>query len=263
MDKNKSSYITFVVLFCVIIAGFGGFYLGKEFIKSNKETIKNNTNNEKEIDKINVEDYKQYTLEVLYNFTQSKNKDLNNYLTNLSNSQKLYAAGLLYFENEDTKFKSQKFSDLKENLVKIYGSDLNVLPNDYYMLPTDEEPLFKYNKETDEFVYNENTPGTDVITEFASGYIFNHKLDKKEENDGIITITYYGLFAFQDEIGPTTVTNFKNVSRLINYDSEFDNIKDEDYFANAFKEYKDEFFKFIYTYKKVNNSYVLVDFKQA
>ena len=54
MDKNKSSYITFVVLFCVIIAGFGGFYLGKEFIKSNKETIKNNTNNHKFINnKIN------------------------------------------------------------------------------------------------------------------------------------------------------------------------------------------------------------------
>ena len=267
MDKNKSLYVTLVVVFCVILSGVSGFFLGTNFVKDNNTPIKNNetkeNNEEKEPTNINIEDYKQYTLQILYNFIQSKNNDLNNYLTNLNNNQKLYAAGLLYFENEDEKFKNQKFEDLKENLVNIYGTDLNVLPNDYYMLPTDEEPLFKYNKDTDEYIYNENTPGTDIITDLSNGYIYNYKLESTEEKDNILTITYYGLYALQDEIGPTTVTNANNISRLINYESEFDGMSDEEYFKQAFLNNKDDFFKFTYSYKKVDNKYILIDFKQA
>ena len=267
MEKNKSLYVTLVVVFCVILSGLSVFFLGTNFVNNHKTPIKNNenknNNEENKPTKINVEDYKQYTFEILYNFIQSKNGDLNNYLTNLNNNQKLYAAGLLYFENEDEKFKNQKFEDLKENLVNIYGTDLNVLPNDYYILPTDEEPLFKYNKETDEYIYNENTPGTDIITDLSNGYIYNYKLESTEEKDNILTITYYGLYALQDEIGPTTVTNANNISRLINYDSEFDKMSDEEYFKQAFANNKDDFFKFTYSYKKVDNKYILIDFKQA
>ena len=131
------------------------------------------------------------------------------------------------------------------------------------MLPTDEEPLFKYNKETDEYIYNENTPGTDIITDLSNGYIYNYKLESTEEKDNILTITYYGLYALQDEIGPTTVTNANNISRLINYDSEFDKMSDEEYFKQAFANNKDDFFKFTYSYKKVDTKYILIDFKQA
>lgn len=267
MEKNKSLYVTLVVVFCVILSGLSGFFLGTNFVNNHKTPIKNNenknNNEENKQTKINVEDYKQYTFGILYNFIQSKNSDLNNYLTNLNNNQKLYAAGLLYFENEDEKFKNQKFEDLKENLVNIYGTDLNVLPNDYYMLPNDEEPLFKYNKDTNEYVYNENTIGTDVLTDFQNAYVYNFKLASEEKIDDNYVITYYGLFAFQNEIGPTSATNLTNISRLLNYDSDYDGLSDKEYLENAFKNNKDDFFKLIYTYKLVDNKLILVDFKQA
>lgn len=38
---------------------------------------------------------------------------------------------------------------------------------------------------------------------------------------------------------------------------------DEEYLEKAFSNNKDDFFKFSYIYKKINDKYVLVDFKQA
>ena len=149
------------------------------------------------------------------------------------------------------------------NLVKTFGSDLGVLPEDYYAFVENEEPLYKYDKETDEYIYNEESPGTDAITDLDSGYIYNYILDKKESKEDLIILTYYGLYAYQDEIGPTTITNQKNIERLLNYEETFDGISDQEYLQNAFKKNKEDFLKWSYTFKKVNDNYVLVDFKQA
>lgn len=37
MDKNKSLFYTLMVIFCILIAGIGGFMLGKSV--ANKEVI--------------------------------------------------------------------------------------------------------------------------------------------------------------------------------------------------------------------------------
>ena len=150
-----------------------------------------------------------------------------------------------------------------KNLIKTFGSDLGVLPEDYYAFVENEEPLYKYDKETDEYIYNEEAPGTDAITDLDSGYIYNYILDKKESKEDLIILTYYGLYAYQDEIGPTTITNQKNIERLLNYEETFDGISDQEYLQNAFKKNKEDFLKWSYTFKKVNDNYVLVDFKQA
>ena len=140
---------------------------------------------------------------------------------------------------------------------------MGVLPEDYYAFVENEEPLYKYDKETDEYIYNEESPGTDAITDLDSGYIYNYILDKKESKEDLIILTYYGLYAYQDEIGPTTITNQKNIERLLNYEETFDGISDQEYLQNAFKKNKEDFLKWSYTFKKVNDNYVLVDFKQA
>ena len=91
----------------------------------------------------------------------------------------------------------------------------------------------------------------------------NYKLkDKNIENDELV-ITYYGLYAYQDEIGPTTLSNDKNIERILNYEEESNGMTDEEYLEKAFSNNKDDFFKFSYIYKKINDKYVLVDFKQA
>ena len=99
---------------------------------------------------------------------------------------------------------------------------MGVLPEDYYAFVENEEPLYKYDKETDEYIYNEESPGTDAITDLDSGYIYNYILDKKESKEDLIILTYYGLYAYQDEIGPTTITNQKNIERLLNYEETFE-----------------------------------------
>ena len=99
--------------------------------------------------------------------------------------------------------------------------------------------------------------------DFDPGYIYNYKLkDKNIENDELV-ITYYGLYAYQDEIGPTTLSNDKNIERILNYEEESNGMTDEEYLEKAFSNNKDDFFKFSYIYKIINDKYVLVDFKQA
>lgn len=257
MDKNKSLYINLVVIFCIVLAGAGGFFLGLHF---SKENIVNSTK-ENQINPIDVESYNIYTLSILYNYTKSDYENLENYLKNLTNSEKLYIAGL--FDSSENEKNNKRFENLKKNLINLFGNDLGVLPEDYYAFAENEEPLYKYNKETDEYVYNEAAPGTDAITDLDSGFIYNYKLDKKETQNDTITITYYGLYAYQDEIGPTTITNQKNIERLLDYEETFDGIKDQDYLQQAFDKNKEDFIKWSYTLKKVSNKYVLVDFKQA
>lgn len=36
MDKNKSMFFTLMVVFCVALAGIGGFFLGMKFRENNK-----------------------------------------------------------------------------------------------------------------------------------------------------------------------------------------------------------------------------------
>ena len=264
MEKNKLNYITYLVIFCVILSFVGCFFLGTYFGEKETVTKTEEKNPDEEIFKsAKIEEYSIYTLTALYNFTQSSQRDFNEYLTNLSNSQKLYVAGLVNYLDEDNKYNNKSFDTLKENLISVFGSDLGVQPEDYYMMTTDEEPLFKYNKDTNEYVYNENTIGTDVLTDFQNAYVYNFKLASEEKIDDNYVITYYGLFAFQNEIGPTSATNLTNISRLLNYDSDYDGLSDKEYFENAFKNNKDDFFKLIYTYKLVDNKLILVDFKQA
>ena len=119
MDKNKSLYISLVVLFCVVITGISAFFLGLQFSKQKLVDI--TTNNESKI--TNVESYNIPTLSILYNYLRSDYNNLEEYLKNLTNSEKLYVAGL--FDSSD-EANNNKFSLLKENLIKIYFKNLFV-----------------------------------------------------------------------------------------------------------------------------------------
>ena len=35
-DKNKSFYLTLVVVFCVVLSGLGGYFIGTHFGENNK-----------------------------------------------------------------------------------------------------------------------------------------------------------------------------------------------------------------------------------
>ena len=64
MDKNKSLYISLVVLFCVVITGISAFFLGLQFSKQKLVDI--TMKNESKI--INVDSYNIPTLSILYNY---------------------------------------------------------------------------------------------------------------------------------------------------------------------------------------------------
>ena len=161
MEKNKSFYMTLVVLVCSLFAFLGAFYLGTYF-SVGKEVIKENNGFNtkggiKEV--INIPDYNYYMSTLLYNYLNN-NKDklnFNDYINKgITNNQKLYVAGI---------FGTSKFNDLEENLNKIFGSTLNLKPDDYYSWPSDEQPVYKYNKETNMYDYNDDVIGTDVLTD--------------------------------------------------------------------------------------------------
>lgn len=83
MDKNKSLYISLVVLFCVVITGISAFFLGLQFSK--QKLVDNSTKNESKI--TNVESYNIPTLSILYNYLKSDYNNLEEYLKKLTNSE--------------------------------------------------------------------------------------------------------------------------------------------------------------------------------
>lgn len=83
MDKNKSLYISLVVLFCVVITGISAFFLGLQFSKQKLVDI--TTKNGSKI--TNVESYNIPTLSILYNYLKSDYNNLEDYLKNLTNSE--------------------------------------------------------------------------------------------------------------------------------------------------------------------------------
>lgn len=99
MDKNKSFYFTLVVIFCVILSGFGGYFIGTHF--SEKETVKNEVKKDEEKKNENLEVLKDKVIDTLtsitlYNYIKSESESLTSYLNSLSDSQKLCLAGLSF-----------------------------------------------------------------------------------------------------------------------------------------------------------------------
>ena len=48
MDKNKSFYLTLVVVFCVVLSGLGGYFIGTHFGEKDKVVENNNVNENNE-----------------------------------------------------------------------------------------------------------------------------------------------------------------------------------------------------------------------
>ena len=261
MNKHQSLFMTVVVIFCIVLAGGGCFYLGTKMTDKKLETVntdekndesKNNTNeNSKEFA---VVEYPSAVNNILYNYLKSDGKSFVDYLNNLSNNYKLYLAGIL--DNRD-------FSSLKQNLVQFFGSDLDIKGEDFYDIKSDAEPLFRYDENTKSFIYNDNAPAGCIGVDLDSTEVYNYQLDTIDYKDDSVVLTYYGLYAMPGDVGPTTVTNNKNIKRVLNYDQETDNLTDAAYLSDAFTKNKNDFFKFTYTYKLIDEKYVLVDFQQA
>lgn len=246
MDKNKTLFITLVVIFCVILAGGACFSLGTKMNKSSCEIEKEDKISEKE------EDIKEFSIPekdsdlntVLYNYINSNNKNLEEYLKNMSNGHKVFLGGV------------GTLTEIKQNLIKLFGSDLNVVGEDFN---TSSGLHYKYDSNTESFSLV-NEFGTDV-NELGSVAVYNYKLDSLKQTKENVVLTYYGLYLDSSALGNDLLTNNKNINRY-SHDFEEDGISDEIYFENIFHKNKNNFFKFVYTYKLVDGKYVLVDFKQ-
>lgn len=264
MNRGKSILGILIVILLVVLTCGGSYYLGTKMnnTKNNNEKIvESEDNKEKTETEFEVPEYPDAINNILYNYLKSNSKSFDNFLNNLSNYHKLYLAGIIGYDN-DSNLNNKNLDDLKKNLVKYFGSDLNIKGEDFYTGVSDEIPLFKYDESKEKFVYNEEVPGGCLSIDIDSTEIYNFKLDTITTENGSVILAYYGLYAMPDEIAPTTVTNNKNIERVLNYDQEEDGISDEIYLSNLFNKNKNDFFKFVYTYKLVNGKYVLVDFKQ-
>ena len=251
MDKNKSFYLTLVVIFCVVLAGLGGFIIGTHF--GNKcetekivDTKKDNKKEEESEDDAPVAELTENVKRALYDYIKNGNGDFSNYFNNLTNSQKLYIAGIS---------DGASLSDLKNNLIKYFGSDLGLLGEDYNVNNTLQAT---YDSSSDKYTWSGDS---DLLFDFENNGIYNYRLESTETKGDELIITYYGLFSSSDSVGPMLLTNDNNIRRYLGVEELGEDITDEEYLENAFNNNKDDFFKFSYFYKSVNDKYVLVDFK--
>lgn len=262
MNRGKSILGILIVILLVVLTCGGSYYLGTKMNNTkstNEKIVESEENKEKTETEFEVPEYPDAINNILYNYLKSNSKSFDNFLNDLSNYHKLYLAGIIGYDN-DSNLNNKNLDDLKKNLVKYFGSDLNIKGEDFGV--GDEIPLFKYDENKEKFVYNEEVPGGCLVIDIDTTEVYNFKLDTIKNKDDSVILTYYGLYAMPSDIGPTTVTNNKNIERVLNYDQEEDGISDEYYLNKAFKKNKNDFFKFVYTYKLINGKYVLVDFKQ-
>ena len=262
MNRGKSILGILIVILLVVLTCGGSYYLGTKMNNTkstNEKIVESEDNKEKTETEFEVPEYPDAINNILYNYLKSNSKSFDNFLNDLSNYHKLYLAGIIGYDN-DSNLNNKNLDDLKKNLVKYFGSDLNIKGEDFGV--GDEIPLFKYDENKEKFVYNEEVPGGCLVIDIDTTEVYNFKLDTIKNKDDSVILTYYGLYAMPSDIGPTTVTNNKNIERVLNYDQEEDGISDEYYLNKAFKKNKNDFFKFVYTYKLINGKYVLVDFKQ-
>lgn len=251
MNKNKSFYLTLVVIFCVVLAGFGGFIIGTYFGSKCESTKIVDTKNETKKEEVNDDDAPVAELtenvkRALYSYIKNGEGNFSKYFNNLTNSQKLYIAGI-----ED----GASLSELKNNLIKYFGSNLNLLGENYYANNTLQAT---YDSSKDKYTWSGDA---DLLFDFENSGIYDYRLESTEIKGDELIITYYGLFSNSDGVGPMLVTNDNNIRRYLGVEELDENITDEEYLENAFNNNKDDFFIFTYIYKSVNDKYVLVDFK--
>ena len=259
MEKGKELYFTLIVLFCAVLMGIGGFYLGTEFTDDktveNTGKVENKLNSsdllkeENNLDVLKQKEVSSYIKGGLYSYIKSNKSDLINYFTSMNNSNKLYMAGIL---NE------QNYSTLENNLMAVFGNNLGLEKKDYYILETDEEPLYKYDSTTSKYVYNENVLGSDLLSELDQKKVYNYKLkDVKKDGENYIA-SYYGLYEYAGSVGPSTLSNEENIEIVVE-----DEKASQSELDAKFNENEKDFFVFEYIYTLKDDSFYLTGFKQA
>ncbi len=246
MNRGKSILGVLIVILLVVLTCGGSYYLGTKMNKSSCEIEKEDKISEKE------EDIKEFFIPeknwdlntVLYNYINSNSKNFEKYIKNMPNSHKVLLGG------------AGTLTEIKQNLIKLFGSDLNVVGEDFN---TSGGLHYKYDSSTESFSLVDEF-GNDS-NELGSVSVYNYKLDSLKQTKDNVVLTYYGLYLDSSALGNDLLTNNKNIKRY-SHDFEEDGISDEIYFENIFHKNKNNFFKFVYTYKLANGKYVLVDFKQ-
>lgn len=264
MDKKKSLYFTLVVVFCVVLSGLGGYFIGesinrKEVLKDTEKQVEESDSSED--DTIAANHGKDIYL-LLYNYIKSDKSNLQEYLSGLSNMEKMYVGG---FHGADY---SITFSQIKLNLINTFGSDLQIT--------NDIDNRFKYDVNFDSYYYDSESQYIRYAdTSFELKDIYNYKLIETKYDDNTEVISYYGLYNDCYDVGPCTYTgkNGLKIFLLRDDNESFDeyNKRIKQAFDNAFKEHKEDFYRFDYYYNQSNvgefdhtgGRYILVDFKQA
>lgn len=265
---NKKVLTSLVIVLVVALCGIGGYVFYDKFFTSdnrddiNVEIVKDDENEgtKDTVKNINYEEIENKltdnVLIGLYNYIEGNNKNFKEYLQNLDNNKKLYLGGFF-----DIIIENRSYKKIEDNLISLFGDNIGLEAMDYYTNNKDSEPQYLYNKNTGMYEFNKNSSAGDVTTDFLDGSIYNYKLKDIVIDEDKLELTYYGLFIDNIlNIGPNTVTNNKNIDRLLGEDSYNDNISDEYYFEEAFRKNKNDFFQFKYTFEKKGNNYILVDF---
>lgn len=260
MEDNKKFFLAVILAFCIVLVGASCFWLGLQFADKNVDISEKNSENEinlaiineKFIDNINVS-------RLLSNYLNSKENDFAKYLNELDNNYKLFVGNI----SDGISFKQ-----IENKLVTLFGNNIGVESKDYYQKGLEfNEPVYMYNKDTGKYNYNTKTPGSDVDG-YDLDYIYNYKLKDIKTVDNKLEILYYGLYGtLPSGIGPATVTNNKNIDRMLDFQSQMEfkdqyAYTDEDYFEKMFSENKNNFYQFKYIIEIKDGNYILTNIEK-
>lgn len=263
-NSDNKTIIGIIIIICLIllVIGFTFFAVNKKVAKSEQShssyrKIDNNattkTLTEEELNKLNLS-----ALQALYNYTQVEG-DLTSYLNNLNNNQKLYLGDIM----RTTDNKKLSMLEVKKTLTHMFGSDLNVSSEDYY-LTNSEVPFILYDKSAGTFSINssyEDESGT--ISPIGTKSIYNYKVKEIINNNNEYSITVYGLYK-NNENFMEYLENDTGLKRYININDNLEEFgyqeTEEVFLENLFNNDLPSFKEFKYIYTLEDNTFILKDF---
>lgn len=256
--KNTQCNVALVIMLMLMVLGLGA-YITYDKVLSNKD----NTDNKTEKNTVVVsQDEIDTIMDIIDKLPNKDSLDIES-LKKMDNQDKLKLA-MNFRETKAEDSNSFKGKDLKDALIKMFGSDLDIKLESYKCgMDHENDELYIYNEKTDTFTYNDKHLGHGVAGDSTIDTAYNYFVSYETESNNIIfkvkkifegsagdiynSCQFYKIGINTDDKDARKNTNYCKKVDEYNYECDCDKIYEDE---------KANLKTYTYIFEKENNNFV-------
>lgn len=286
MEESKLKYLVYVLVFCVVLAGVGGYYIGSNIVNDKKDTVVNKDNEQKE----NEQEVSEKTEEISDAILSVLNKALNenaytlnvlntkSSLNDLTDEELRNIAFIKWLNSTDSDREVFTESELENAFSKTLLGNMTLKHGDIKdsIMSTDglyiaDDIHYHYDSDTKLYTIDPNYGGHG-----GGSYIGSLGIDYNSfEKDDKYIVEKYCVYYIVPDIGPGTAEYygnyndakagknelFKNPYDIGTNEEAYRSYDPVEEITNNFDKYKDKMTKVTYTFEIVDGNVNLIDYK--